>query len=175
MLSLLLAASNPWIRLLTAARPDNLLHQRRCAAWKWVDRVGMILVFLAFWFKDGLFAASFLLACLVWATGFVFLGGGLLPNYYTAVARLLPGAAFLATLLGEKPDPGSFSTVLVIVAIVVACYPAASKWNLIERLVIHPILLGLANNTTLRRRLHNVGIALFLVGSVLQLAASFFD
>jgi hypothetical protein len=158
--------------------------------WKWTDRIGMILVFFAFWFaapellgeetlrrytKGGLFAASFLLACLVWLVVFLFLGGALLLLYSAAFSWMVPTISAVLIQRGEKPDPGPIGWVILIVAGLVASYAASATWDVIARLVVNPILLRLANNTTLRRRLLNVGMAMFAVGSACQFTASFFD
>jgi predicted MFS family arabinose efflux permease len=57
----------------------------------------------------------------------------------------------------------------------VALYAASATLNMIAHFVVNPVLLRLTNNTTSRRRLLNVGMSMFTVGSVLQFAASLFD
>ena len=125
--------------------------------WKWTDRVGMILVFFAFWFaapellgeetlrrytKGGLFAASLLLACLVWLVVFIFLGGSLLLIHSAILSWMHPTVSAVLAQRGEKPDSGQFDGILLFGALLVGIYAASATWSMMGRFVVNPILFA---------------------------------
>jgi len=138
--------------------------------WKWLDRVGMVLLFLSFWFATpeiiGEDRLRRYMQGSLWLAAFVLT---------TAFGMLLFVADFLALVAaGMSPFIDHYPLVIMIpVTVSMLISFGLQRW--VEKAVLPRLLHLLADYSRLRARLLMLGVWMFVAGSALQFMASFFD
>ena len=141
----------------------------------WLNRIGLFLTFISFWLAAPEILGEQKLRRLyeLGISGFLFVFYNLFLNAIYVVAIIIILFVWSSAIGKEVADSGSRMAIALVIAIGISYLATFALNRIIERVIVKPLLLKLADSGKLRRHLLLTGATVFTFGFILQFIGTF--